>query len=109
MVSPEFVEILTQLGYAVLQAPTPTEALRIGCEHKGEIHLLMTDVIMPEMNGRELAKSLSQFYPRIRCLYMSGYTSDIISPHGVLNDSVHFLQKPFDFTTLSLKLREVLD
>lgn len=102
-------EILTQLGYAVLQAPTPTEALRIGCEHKGEIHLLMTDVIMPEMNGRELAKSLSQFYPRIRCLYMSGYTSDIISPHGVLNDNVHFLQKPFDFTTLSLKLREVLD
>lgn len=101
-------EILTQLGYTVLQAHTPAEALRMGREHVGEIHLLMTDVIMPEMNGRELAKSLSDLCPRIRCLFMSGYTSDIIAHHGVLDDGVHFLQKPFGLDALSAKLREVL-
>lgn len=100
--------MLESLGYTVMAADTPGGAIRLAEEHTGEIHLLMTDVIMPEMNGRELAKRLLSLYPNIKRLFMSGYTADVIAHHGVLDEGVHFLQKPFSKKDLALKLRETL-
>jgi CheY-like chemotaxis protein len=77
--------LLTKLGYRVLKAGGPGAAIRLAREHHGDISLLMTDVIMPEMNGRELAKSILSIYPRVKRLFMSGYTADIIAHHGVLD------------------------
>jgi len=102
-------EILTRLGYIVLAADTPGEAMLLAEKHGGEISLLLTDVIMPEMNGRELANKLLTLYPHLRRLFMSGYTSDIIAHHGVLDEGVHFIQKPFTLLALAAKVREVLD
>jgi two-component system cell cycle sensor histidine kinase/response regulator CckA len=96
-------------GYTVLPAATPGEAIRLAREHVGEIHLLMTDVIMPEMNGRDLAKNLLSIYPNIKRLFMSGYTANVIAHHGVLDEGVHFIQKPFTKKELTAKIREVLD
>jgi PAS domain S-box-containing protein len=101
--------ILNKIGYNVLEAATPGEAMRLAREHSGTIHLFMTDVVMPEMNGRDLAKNILVLYPGIKRLFMSGYTADVIAHHGVLDDGVHFLQKPFNMNALSGKLREVLD
>lgn len=101
--------ILTKMGYKVLPAVSPGEALQRAREHTGDIQLLMTDVIMPEMNGRDLANQVLSIYPGIKRLFMSGYTADIIAHHGVLDDGVHFIQKPFNMSVLSAKLREVLD
>ena len=69
----------------------------------------MTDVIMPEMNGKELAANLMSLNPQLKCLYMSGYTADVISHHGVLDEGVHFIQKPFSASKMAIKVREVLD
>jgi CheY-like chemotaxis protein len=101
--------ILTKQGYNVLAANTPGEALKISREYSGEINLLMTDVVMPEMNGRDLAKKLLSLYPGIKRLFMSGYTSDVIAHHGVLDEGVHFIQKPFNMNILATKVRETLD
>jgi len=101
--------LLTELGYTVLQAKTPREAIRLAKEHSGEISILVTDVIMPEMNGVELSEALHSLSPRSKTLFMSGYTADIIAHHGVLNDGVHFIQKPFQLNLFAAKLREVLD
>jgi len=101
--------MLTQLGYKVLVANTPGEAIQCAHEYAGEIDLLMTDVVMPEMNGRDLAKNLLSLYPNIKRLFMSGYTADVIAHHGVLDEGVHFIQKPFSMNVLAAKLREVLD
>ena len=101
--------ILAQLGYTVLSANTPTDALRLAREHRGELHLIVTDVIMPEMNGHDLAQQLLPHHPTMKCLFMSGYTSDIIANHGVLDDGVNFVQKPFSRQALAAKVREVLD
>lgn len=101
--------VLKKMGYQVLMAATPGEALRLAEEHGGEIQLLMTDVIMPEMNGRDLAKRLQLLYPGIKRLFMSGYTADIIAHQGVLEEGVHFMQKPFSMAALSAKIREVLE
>ena len=100
--------ILEQLGYKVLAAGTPGEAIALAQEHAGRIDVLLTDVIMPEMNGRELAKRLLTLYPGVKRIFMSGYTADIIAHHGVLDGEVHFLQKPFRRDVLAAKLREVL-
>ena len=100
--------LLTKQGYNVLQANSPGEAIRLTEEHVGEIHLLMTDVVMPEMNGRDLAQALQNLYPQLKCLYMSGYTADVIAHHGVLNEGVHFIQKPFSLPDLATKVQEVL-
>ncbi len=100
---------MTELGYVVLAANSPSEAIRMVREFPGEIHLLMTDVIMPEMNGRDLAKTLQSFCPQIKCLFMSGYTADIIGHHGVLEEGVNFIQKPFSLSVLATKVREVLE
>jgi len=101
--------MLERLGYHVLAASGPGEALRLAEYYAGTIHLLLTDVVMPDMNGRDLAKRLLTFYPDLRLLFMSGYTADVIAHHGVLDEGVLFLQKPFSKAELSLKVREVLD
>lgn len=102
-------KILTKQGYTVLQANTTAEAISFAKEHVGEINLLITDVIMPGMNGKALANVLQSFNPLLKCLYMSGYTADAISQHGVLDDGVNFIQKPFSLPDLAIKVRAVLD
>jgi response regulator RpfG family c-di-GMP phosphodiesterase len=102
-------EILERLGYNVLAAGTPGEAIRLAQEYPGLIDLLLTDVVMPEMNGRDLAKNLLSIYPDIRRLFMSGYTANVIAHHGVLDEGVHFIQKPFSMNDLGAKIREALD
>jgi len=101
--------ILTNQGYSVLQASSPAEAIQLVKEHSGTISLLITDVIMPDMNGRDLAHTLQSRNPGLKCLFMSGYTADAISRHGVLEEGVHFIQKPFSLPDLASKVREVLD
>ena len=101
--------ILEGRGYTVLMASMPGEAIRLARKHASEIHLLVTDVIMPEMNGRDLAEKLQTLYPHLKCLFMSGYTADVIAHHGVLEEGVHFIQKPFSTQSLAAKVREVLD
>ena len=98
--------MLERLGYAVIAAETPGEAIRLAHEHGGPIDLLMTDVVMPEMNGRDLAKNLLSIYPDIKRLFMSGYTANVIAHHGVLDEGVHFIQKPFSNRDLAVKVRE---
>jgi two-component system cell cycle sensor histidine kinase/response regulator CckA len=96
-------------GYRVLEARSGDEALSIYKQHQGEIDLLMTDVVMPQMSGRELAQSLERLHPGIKVLYMSGYTDDAIVRHGLLDQEIVFLQKPFTPEGLTRKVREVLD
>jgi signal transduction histidine kinase len=100
--------ILEKLGYNVLAASSPSEALRLAREHNGRIHLLLTDVIMPDMQGYELAKNLQSLYPKMKCLFMSGYTAHSIARADLLTKDMHFIQKPFSKTDLGAKLREVL-
>ncbi len=100
--------MLTLQGYNVLAALTPGEAIRLAEEHGEQISLLMTDVVMPEMNGRDLAKNLLALCPHLKRLFMSGYTADVIAQHGVLDEGVFFIQKPFAMQELASKIREVL-
>jgi len=100
--------MLQHLGYKVVAAGSPGEAIRISHEHKGTIDVLLSDIIMPEMNGRDLAAEIGSVRPGIRCLFMSGYTADVIGQHGVLEKDIHFLQKPFSMKSLSEKLQEVI-
>ena len=102
-------KMLSRMGYTVLAAATPGEAIHLAQEHAGDIHLLMTDVVMPEMNGRELAKRILTLYPKMCRLFMSGYTADIIAHHGVIDEGMEFIQKPFSKKDLERKLREILD
>ncbi len=101
--------MLERLGYAVLDALGPTEAIGICESHNGEIHLLITDVVMPKMSGRDLAERLLPSYPNIKCLFMSGYSADIIARQGVLDQCVQFIHKPFNREDLARKVREILD
>ena len=101
--------ILDGLEYTVLKAATPGEAISLAKKHKGEIELLVTDVIMPEMNGRELEQRLQSLNPNLKCLFMSGYTASVIAHHGVLEEGVHFIQKPFSKTDLAISVRKALD
>jgi PAS domain S-box-containing protein len=102
--------LLNQQGYKVLEAANGEEALRVVQEHNGEeIHLLLTDVVMPQMGGKELAEKLETLRPDIKVLYTSGYTDDAIVHQGILEHGTYFLQKPFSLQTLSHKVREVLD
>jgi PAS domain S-box-containing protein len=100
--------MLQGLGYTVLPASTPGEAIRLASEFAGEIHLLLTDVIMPEMNGRTLSEELLRIHPRMKCAFMSGYTADIIAQQGVISKGVCFIQKPFSMAILAATLRELL-
>ncbi|MFO7913028.1 MAG: ATP-binding protein [Desulfotignum sp.] len=101
--------MLERKGYSVLPAATPGEAIDLAKTHSDKIHLLMTDVVMPEMNGRDLAGQLKPLYPEIKLLFMSGYTANVIAHHGVLDDGVAFIQKPFSMADMTEKVREVLD
>lgn len=101
--------MLQKLGYVALTAAKPSEALRQVEIHPGEIHLLITDVVMPEMNGRELAERVRGIKPGLKCLFMSGYTANVIAHHGVLEEGVHFVQKPFSYNELGQKVRMALE
>ncbi|MFZ5762779.1 MAG: PAS domain S-box protein [Thermodesulfobacteriota bacterium] len=101
--------ILELGGYTVLTARSAAAALERAQEHAGSIHLLITDVVMPEMNGHELARQLCARRPETRCLYMSGYTADIIARHGVLREGMHFIQKPFTVADFTGAVRRALD
>ncbi len=96
-------------GYKVLEAADGREALRISEEHTGGIHLLFTDVVMPEMDDKKLADGLKATRPSLKILYTSGYTNGMIVHHGKLDSEVAFLQKPFTSDGLARKVREVLD
>jgi len=100
--------ILLGLGYSVLAAGTPAEALELADAHRNEIQLLITDVVMPGMNGQALAERVRIIQPGVRCLFMSGYAADIISSDGVVGPDVHFIQKPFSVDGLAAKVGEVL-
>ena len=102
-------EMLQASGYTVLTAADPAAALELSGRHPGPIHLLLTDVVMPEMSGRELRQRLKSLRPRTRVLYMSGYTDEALGRHGVLEPGTSLLQKPFRMGALSQKVREVLD
>ena len=100
--------MLERLGYSVLGANSPGQAIGLAHEHAGEIHLLMTDVIMPEMNGKDLAGHLRAMYPNLKCLFMSGYSANVIAHHGVLDTGVNFIQKPFSRQELAASVRKSL-
>ena len=102
-------EILENYGYSVMTATNGKEGLHLGKEFEGHIDLLITDVIMPQMGGRELADGLKAFRPNTKILYMSGFADDAIVHHGVLDNTVFFIQKPFSPDALAAKAREVLD
>ena len=101
--------MLERLAYRVIGARSPDAALQLARDHAGPIHLLMTDVVMPGMNGHDLAARLLDPHPHIKRLYMSGYTADVIAHHGILDDGIHFIQKPFTLAELEAKVRETLD
>ena len=101
--------ILGQHGYRVLAMPTPHDALESASRHDGPIHLLLTDVVLPEMSGKSLAERLIASRAALRVLYMSGYADDAIVHHGVLEPDTPFIQKPFAPAALLRKIRELLD
>jgi CheY-like chemotaxis protein len=103
------VEILEAFGYAVLTAASGEEGLRLCKEFAGGIDLLITDVVMPQMGGRELAEHVSVLRPQTKVLFMSGYTDDAIVRHGILEEDMAFIQKPFLPDALARKTRELLD
>lgn len=100
---------LESLGYAVLSADSPEQAQRLAAEHRGSIHLLLTDVVLPRLSGRELAEDIKKREPGIRHLFISGYTADVLGAHGVLDTGLNYLQKPFSRAQLARKVREILD
>ncbi|MDZ7832396.1 MAG: response regulator [Desulfobacterales bacterium] len=100
--------MLEKLGYTVLDAATPEQAMKKAREHGDSIHLLITDVVMPEMNGRAQAEQLQALYPELKVLFMSGYTANFIAHRGVLAAGVHFIQKPFAKIDLAVKVRKAL-
>ena len=100
---------LRSRGYNVLVATTAETAEAVARQHSGPIHLLLSDVIMPQTSGRDIADRITEIRPGIRVLWMSGYTDETIAHHGILDPGVHFLQKPFTPASLGEKIREVLD
>jgi PAS domain S-box-containing protein len=102
-------QMLKELGYTVFPAHSPEEAIEYASQYGDTIDLVITDVIMPKMNGRDLAQHIFELHPQIRCLFMSGYTADIIAHQGILNEGLHFLQKPFSLKALADTVRKSLD
>ncbi len=103
------LDILHLQGYSVITAENGLEALAVLDRHEGPVHLLLTDVVMPEMSGRELSVKAAEKHPGLKVLFMSGYTDNVIAHHGVLDQGIAFIQKPFAINTLAAKVREVLE
>ncbi|EKD84290.1 MAG: PAS/PAC sensor hybrid histidine kinase, partial [uncultured bacterium] len=101
-------KILTPLDYKVLQAISPSEAIRLAEENSERISLLITDVVMPEINGRQLYEQLKAMIPGLKCLFMSGYTANVIAHRSMLDDGVNFIPKPFSKRDLAVKVRAAL-
>jgi CheY-like chemotaxis protein len=101
--------MLMKLGYEVLAVDNPVEAVEISRKASGAIDLVLTDVVMPGLNGSQMYEQIATIRPGIRCLFMSGYTADIIAHHGQLKEGCCFLEKPFNLITMARKIREVLD
>ena len=102
-------KMLGRMGYEVIAADTPNKAIQLAEEHEGKIDLLLTDVVMPEMNGRDLSRKILALYPDIRRLFMSGYTADIIASQGMVDEGMEYIQKPFSKKELEKKIRKILD
>ncbi len=109
MLSKVLITALTRMGYKVLSAATGSEALEISESHEGPIHLLISDMVLSDMNGREIAEALKEKYPELKVIFISGYDESAVSQNGVLKEGINFLQKPFTLDVLSKKIREVLD
>ena len=101
--------MLERLGYRVLPALTPEHAVDLAEKHGSDIHLLISDVVMPGMNGRELAEKILTMQPGMKCLYMSGYAADVIAVRGTLDEGIYFIHKPFNADEIALTVRNVLD
>lgn len=101
--------MLEKFGYTVFAASSPTKAMHIAEKNGDPINLLLTDVVMPEMTGRDLSENLTARYPELKCLFMSGYTTNVIAHQGVLDKNVHFIQKPFSSRELATRVREALN
>jgi CheY-like chemotaxis protein len=101
-------QVLEDTGYTVLTASNGEEAVRVAAGHSGPIDLLFVDVVMPGMNGRELAQRLSSLRSEMQVLYMSGYTNDAVLQHGIASEAVNFIQKPFTPSVMTSKVREIL-
>jgi CheY-like chemotaxis protein len=102
-------DYLAGTGYHVLEAVDGVQALEVAAAHQGAIQILVTDVVMPRLSGRELASRMAAQRPNIKILFISGYTDDSIFRHGVLEGGVAYLQKPFNLKAIAQKIREVLD
>ena len=102
-------ELLKENGYKVVEASGGEEAIRLCRNHKGPIHLLITDVVMPKMSGKDVARRLQMVHPETKVLFMSGYTDEAIVHHGIVDSHIAFIQKPFSETALMQKIRDVLD
>lgn len=102
------IELLTQIGYHVLSAANGKEAIRVAEAYPDNIHLLITDVLMPEIDGAELAKVLCAMRPDLKVIYISGYTDTCLAPEGILPPGTVLVNKPFSVRMLSAKMREVL-
>jgi CheY-like chemotaxis protein len=109
MVRSTACEMLRRLGYQVLAADSEQGCFQVAGSHEGQIDLLLTDVVLSKSNGKEVYEKLKAKRPGLRVLYMSGYTSNVIVHHGVLDEGVNFIQKPLSLQLLSSKIREVLD
>ena len=108
MVKKIVCEALTSNGYKVIETRNVNDAVQRVSTYKGIIHLLLTDVIMPEMNGRELYQIIAATYPNIKVLYMSGYADNVIAHHGILDEGTNILRKPFSINNLTQRVKQVL-
>ena len=101
-------KLLEEMGYTVIQAPTPSRAITL-CQREGQkIDLIVTDVVMPEMNGREMMNRIKEIRPDIKVLFMSGYTADNMAQRGIVDEGMHYIQKPLEMNKLDEKIRQVL-
>ena len=103
-----YIKLLEEVGYTVIPAADGRDALDRLIEHKASVDILISDVVMPTMNGKDLKGRIEKLKPGIKVLYMSGYTADVIAHRGVLSEGAHFIQKPFSVNALARKVREVL-
>ena len=101
--------MLELMGYTVIAASTPQEAISSAHNYKGTIHLLITDVILPQMDGKKLSEEIAKMHQDIKCIFISGYPADFITQRGILQEGLQFIQKPFTIDTLCTKIRQALD